>query len=1056
MNTITDSKNKPVLRIGIALILSLLLLNPAPTLGAFTASSTSSGAKIPVGQLTDMMHIKVSSTSDTVLSKMTIKNTSPLLNFGKGITEVRVYKSSGGSFTGTETPLVTETYSTPQPVGLSKDLEFSDLIPSGNTQTYIVAYTFSESAALDVTSNLTLLYVTDSNGSNATLTTSPYTFTSTGFRKIVSKSVLPSVVVPGQSKVAVMALSIQAAGESAGKNFALKISNLGNNFVTSSGSKNGITAVYLYDDPGNSGVPLDTYFTNSSLFLASVSAGEFTANNEVTLSIPNPAIQSFLAQDTTANFFVVFDIGSDFTITSNTKVQAQITSLKATGSESSRFLLSTQKYPVQSVSAAVAGLAYSNLSKISTNGNFGPGTAAPILQFDLTGYQADMKLSTVNIRNNGTVQFATSTTQLDRVSAVSVYLDDGNATFDGIGSKDTLVGKKTLGVNNQIDSVEIPVSLNATSILISSFNANATGYPLNHTKQFYVVYHFGESVSNGTAKAQLLDARGKAVVDSFTEKAIKLSGTLPAEPTPAASIDLKNTNVYISSIAIVTPTPNTVIRGQIKVPMLYITLNSKDSVASTSITIKNDSNTFFTNSSGVNKVWLYSDEAPLGTFGAEDKFLSSNDRLINATSATLGSVPIYSGVNRMWVLYDIGQVADIRASSIRAQLASLASSAGSTSILLGGEVPSPKEPAIVSIANKNLSLSGVFTNLSAQNGLSQSTDFEMTLTNSSGSSISINDMRPRFYLNSISGKDISYQFQISANATTSFNIPANGTKTITYTVKHLSPATKGSVIVDGYVLYKTSNGLSAVLSRYPTNAEWLSALSSPPSVEIQTVNTTYNWSLPEYISSLKILSGNIQYPFGNFNTIPEGSSLLITLRDKSIIDETSLKISLRDVPLSKLDSTNSSSSGYSYNSSTGLITVAGLGSTNGNLLISLKDLEGTQLTPAQISFLISSDLKITDLYFYPSPYRIGGGTALLLGMNATQSANIRIYVYNMLGQEVWNGETSISNIGYQTVPPAKMQDLMAALSPGMYICQVVATDISTGKVTRAATRLSVY
>ena len=143
-------------------ILTVWVATSTPVWASLTASAAlgSTGAKVPVGQAIDVMYVTVTSTfGDTNLTQLRFKNTSAGVNFGpNSITKASLYKATqSGLFTGTETQLANIPYPSQVSRGLDQNFNFSDTVTSGNSNTYIIVYTFSETAELNTSTNATLV-----------------------------------------------------------------------------------------------------------------------------------------------------------------------------------------------------------------------------------------------------------------------------------------------------------------------------------------------------------------------------------------------------------------------------------------------------------------------------------------------------------------------------------------------------------------------------------------------------------------------------------------------------------------------------------------------------------------------------------------------------------------------------------------------------------------------------------------------------------------------------------------------------------------------------------
>ena len=1034
----------------------------------------------PVGSQVDMIYFQLKATNgNTSFSSVTFANDSIALPYGNGISAVALYRDNGtGAFDPTTSQLIkTLSFSTLSQAAITLD-GFTEQFSSGDVKAYFIVYTMDNDAAnIGETTNLTLKTIQDSSVSLAGQTTDVDVLMS-GFSSVIVRGIAPKLVVPGQTTVPMLRLSIKVQGEDV-STMKIDLKNEGRNFVTTAGGTNGVTKAYLYKDTVN-GVfdpefVIPTNDPNQNLIKV-INSGEFTSSSEAIFSLTSSDNLNF-PTGVTVNLFVVYDIGESFSVSSDTQVYAQQTSLTGKGSISNLNMVYDTDLPIESESAYVAGLAYSSLAKMSTSGHFGIGTVVPIFQFVLSAYQASMNLQTITLDNNGTVPYITDPDGVDGVTKISIYNDNGNGTFDGVGSQDSLVGSLSLGTVNSITGLQnqktravVPIRKSDGSALrlLPYGGTSAGGYPQDNTALFFVVYTIGGSITGGTTTsgnaevsvtAALETAKSSTTLDDGSGKIvsqnINLSGTLPANASPVAKVTLLNTNVYIKDIFSIAPSPNSVIQGQVKVPMLYFQLDSQIKFPSASIVIKNEKSTFINNNTGVSKVWIYKDTNASGTYDSSDTFISSNDSMSDTTYVNLNGVRIDQGPdNRYLVLYDIGQnaslssVSSVGSSNIRAQLNNVVA----TSLIIGGELPNPQKAAAISVAPKGVVIDLDDPNVSTI--LDNTPTFSATyrITNNSTSPITVTDIIPRFYFGTLFGADVSYDYSAKPGLKRPpFVVSPSITVEVIFDVNAYSNATNGTIIMDGYAAYTTSSGQEAVLSRYNNGGSWSSAVSTPRQFVVSKTPTQYSWSIPSYISSMQVVSGGINKSFSNYGAVQSNSALNIFLKNNgSTVDDTSIKVKLNGTSILLGAGSSSTAPYFTYDKSTGTLYISNLGTADGNLEITAKDLEGKALDTANIFFSISSVVRIEDPFFFPNPYHFG--SVLKLGFNLTQPATVQVYVYNYLGSEVYHGQITSLVVGYVS---RTMGDLAAALSSGMYICKLIATD-TNGNESRAVTRMAVY
>ncbi len=1065
----------------------------------------------PRGSTIRMLSLTFKATvTDMTLGSIEIKNVSPFNSFkSNGVSAISIYRSTGsGGFDSTQTPLARTTFTA---LTTTTTLEPNATIASGNEATFFIAYTIASDATLTTTTSsdtpsttrIEVTKVFDSTGTLLGLNT-PITSTATitGIKKITVRNIAPKVVIPGQV-VGMAAISVKPIGENLAGNIAFTINNSFKNFSTT-GADTGISNLYLLRDSSANGAAWGGT-VNTSAIKAMIVAAENgdpqsiklnstatfnTLASEASFKFASSGSLTFLDSVST-NMLLVYTISDNFAVTANTFVEALVSQIKGTGANSG-FIHSLTNAEFTTLGGAsrppVAGLAYSNIQKIRVNGNFGTGTVLPILQFSLSAFQSTINVSQISLgypddgapASSTNVPFVNTTEGVDGVTRVRIYKDNGNGSFDGVNSLDTLIGTKNMGASNLYFRTDISLaSGNSAFVAIPKFDDSAVGYPLNHSALFFAVYDIG-TLSAGRVKviSQLEDARGIAVADEITTGSVTLSGIVPG--VPSVSVTIKGTNAFITSCNAIAPSPGKVVQGRAKVPMLYMKISSQKAYTTasnlTTFTILNPFSTFFANGKGVTKIWLYQDVSPLGVFDPNDKFIASNDNLTNTSTASLSGVGMESGDNFYFLLYDIGQNATVDTDPTRPSIRSQLSTISGTGLVLGGETPAPQTAASVSVINSRATIA--ITSTSPSN---PQTTFNITykITNTSANPLIITALLPRFYLNSLGGDDVGsyFNYRIDPTITLPLTIASLGTADVLFTARLARPSIPSTIYVDASLRYKVPSASletvtpEASITRYKFDTTgsglWRSGVLSPISITNRSSATIYAWTLPTFIESMTMGDR----AFFNGTAAPPDTSLKIQFVNKgSSLSSTGFTVLLNgaQIPFSTADTDNTASPFYLYDESQGQLTVSTLQNKDGTVIINAKDSNGLALAPATITYFISSasdPVRLSNPLFYPNPYYFA--QPLSLGFNLTAAdTTISFYVYNHLGLLVWNKEKTITRAGYIMLSSASisgitlddssfLSDLVRDLTPGIYLCKIVATD-SRGNTSRSLTKFSVY
>ncbi len=1013
--------------------------------------------KTPRGSKAPIFYVNIKATNgDETVNSITISNVSSQVAFGNGITEVSIYKDSNSNLTFDESS--DEQKKKAGATGgqtLTID-QWSEIISSGNSMGFFIVYTISDTAVLDATTNITIdniktLSSSEANFGNKEKTN---TITITGFRLINASSVAPTIVLPSQEKVPILYVTLKMGGEKLQNDLSIRIENAANNFVTSATDKKGVVKAHLYQDNIGNFNPnfFDPNDPTANKFIMTVNAGEFASTSNL---IFKPADKLPIADEVTVNLIIAYDIGSNFPVSSDSKVNAQLTLISGTGNESKLTVSVAGGKPSTPAVSKVAGLGFGNLKKIVPDGNFGKRTQIPMLRFSLFGFQTSVTLNTVSLQNNGTVPYLTSPGGTDGVTKIAIYEDsNGNGEYDGEISSDILIGPLTLGDTglNQAESAQIQIRKNNVSLPISEFTS-LKEYPQNNEKRFFVIYFLGEQIKKATDPSGTVLTSVSTLLKNATasanigEKTISLflTGDLPAASSPDATVLLKEINVSVLDIRSLSP--GNVVQGQEKVPMLSITLFSDENIPSATMEILNKKGTFLSNNLGVTKVWLYRDSNQNKALETSDLQLIASDRFDKTDIVKLNGIPLFKGENHFLIHYDIGQIANISVSNnIWAQIQKL--DGGTTAIVLGGEIPIPKEAATANVIAKRISISS----LTPQIGVSSTFNITITVQNTHSQAVTLNATYPRFFLGGASGMDISYEFKCDlTNALIIFPrvINTSGSESYTYACGHSDKISNGTVFIDGFVDYAISPSYNAILTRYKGDSAWFFAAPTAQQITIQSEKKKYPWLVPNYIDLIQVKFGQSTKTFINYDSVAQNSSLFIHLKNSGrSIDESSIQLLLNSQTLTK--NSEQATNSFSYDRVTGKITVWDLGTNNGLLRMNLKDIEGQPLEETALSFSISSVVQVSAFYAYPNPFQIGA-KELILGFNLSQDALVHVYIFNHLGIEVDHIEYN-GVLGNNTIRIAALKDFLRS---GIYICKLIAKDVNGNQVT-AVTKLAVF
>ena len=734
-------------------------------------------------------------------------------------------------------------------------------------------------------------------------------------------------------------------------------------------------------------------------------------------------------------------------------------------------------------------------SIIPIGDSFGPLNEIPMMSFTLRSNHADTTLNHLTILNPGTVPFETQSSGTEDIVRVQVYMDS-DADGELSDTSDTLVGEVELGetneltgLRNQSDSVVIalqtPGSPTVDGVLIEPYDEDALGYPDTNEKMFFVVYTVGTVFNGGTdggivtfeAEAQLGAIFASANIEvsgEVTSSALSLSGidnSSPAIPSPTAVVSLSEESVSIVRVNDISP--ENVFLGQEKVPMLQIELQSNGTVASASFEIRNTGGSFQTDGRGVKKIWVYRDNSPLGSFSETDEFVSAENIYSSSTIAQVTDITFENTSEIFLVLYDMGQhnggSSDnpLSTSFIKAQLNDITGIGESGADFgLVGQVPLPVISAGVTVS-QTLIDDVTLTVFGSVTDVTTSLDLTIEFSNDSGTDIDIEDITPKVYSNDISGSDISYEFNLELIDDFEFPVTISDGQTASFDfrVRHVSQISDGSGILDAMFHYTAPDVIdppssSVLISRHRTGTtSWRSAALETITLALFSDYDDYIWVFPPHVASVQFIRNTISSNFPQGGALSVGDKLTIQFQGNgSGIDESDIEVVLNGSVMTRDDNllgritlqATSLDNKFSYDSSTGTLTIQSVGTDGGTIVIRTTDGE-TSFEDIIINFELSNSVQISNVLFYPNPYRMGNQD-LILGYFVTQECDVTLYMFDHNGQEVLRETQRSNTIGYDQFLISSTND---ALAPGIYICKVVAKD-DNGNNATSVTKLSIF
>ena len=896
---------------------------------------------------------------------------------------------------------------------------------------------------------------------------------------------LQDKLFPSQDLVVLQYFTVTAYGESI-TNMTLDIFNEDKNFDIDDNddTEDGIQNVYLYQSNfTDDDLDLYTSFNISTIYstlVDSLDIDDFTSSSLVSFG-DNETIE--LDELEKAGFWILYDIGDELIVTDNDQtVSFELFNFKGVG-ELSNYDVSYVTSNVDTTSIPVATVAITDVdSEVDEDESYGSYDDAAILSFYLESYNTNADVTSVTVINTGSVPFAINNTEQD-VQTVSIYEDNGDDIL--FLSTETLIGSLSLGQgNNTYKEAVVPIDLS-----LSEYD-DTEDFPDNNSKKLYVVYSFGtgfddiDDAGTYTVNASIGDFVVSANYVYFDEvETVTFDGTGSSDSTPVttenAEITLTETNVSILDIESISP--DTAYEGQEKIPMLAIHLEAQTEYSSSYFQLFNENDSYLEDlTSGVKRIWLYleSDESyelEDSSFDEDDDiFLSSSstwecpttdDFLTNRNCTSVSNFTIPEDESKMYILYSAGQESQGR--TLKLQLYDVDSDI--LTLTTGGSLPTPQTPAMVTINAKVLNKTDV--TISAEQDdvfpiADPSVSFNVTISitnNDSSSTITLFNIEPKVYSTSISGLDISYEFDFDLSDLSDdfedVELGPGESGEYTFEVNYSTQYTDGTGYLDAYIEYYIDDGTDLIMFERFYDVAWEMAAQNGISgydvddfIEIHLEeDTDISSYIPPYIQLPLYIDQDGTREFYNGAAAEEGDKIIVYLNDKESVDVGAFSIVQGTETLSATTSIDCGSTGfYEYSEVEGSITLC-VRDESESITIDGTDLYGNTLPTAIISYIVESEIELSSVNFYPNPFVVSS-TTLKLGFSITQEATVSVYIYDYVGQLIYEESSYFSTVGFNNF---EFSDTASFLKPGIYLARLIAED-DEGITHNSTTRLAVY
>ncbi len=963
-----------------------------------------------------------STNADTFLS-ITFSTAAGTVGFGSGITAVHLYLdlNNDGSLSDIEKQNYQKAYlgfSTPTNIAiLSLTGEY---VSTDTSRNYFLTIDLADSAQYGPNKiNMNVTGLTIASGTTA-IDSAAITSQNLSISALLLTDAASTLnyVFPGDSTKLVMSFSLLAKGETILNNpFTIELTNSGKNFDASYAT-DGIINASIWLDNGSIKQQIDTddtLITSASITTTSM------------LSFINVNID--LAVNITSDFLLSVDIGGNSIVGITQSVK--FSRVQSIG-DASQSIIKVTAFSGLTKSLSIAGLRLESLSSIIPTANFSGNMMIPMQYLRLTSQFLSSSINVLVINNEGTLSFQ----QLNDTNVVTdVYIYQDTYANDYWDKYDTLVGY--LQVNNTVNQVHPPtqISITLNNVLIPTYNSFVD------ERDFFIVYklHFAAEPRK-TAESKLYNLSYK---DRQLFGVHEMTHYFSLLPTASFSTSL----VDIAIHSVTELVPSYCYQGEQKVPLLKISLHDYTSYNDIKMSIKNTIGSFYGTDNGIKRVWLVNDVNADNIYTAADEIMAVTRSFQDATIAELTTIALVKNHDyNLLVLADVGMGYPVQNpnNNLWAQLLTISSN---TTSIVSGIFPQPSLAAMTYVTTNKFSIISVTADTAIY--ATQNTPFEINvrISNKFAQSITITDIWPQFYKETLGGLNLSYQYRMTPlSFSTPFIVPPLATTDVKFSVIGIGTQTQTKLIAGAVIHFSSSTGNHhMIVDRYFNDPNWINA-GTNQAINVTVVPSSAAYiEYPDYINSVDYGFGGVTASFRNREVIPKYAELNIHLKNFGLgIDYNRSSIYLNNTLLQRYVSDN----WLQIDEINGIITIQRLQNLNGDIKLMLADQAGNFYDESHVYFLTNEAFSINDFLVYPSLARHEDIPITLqtIGFTLSQPGYVKLFLIDAKSRVIWSTEQNFVDMGYKTIIFNGRLDNGELINRGYYILRLVATNSLNQKI----------
>ncbi len=687
----------------------------------------------------------------------------------------------------------------------------------------------------------------------------------------------------------------------------------------------------------------------------------------------------------------------------------------------------------------LAGLSYTIQRNTSDSILIG-GMSVPILKFSARSYFCTSTLNYLSIFNNSALRFSKNSRSIQNVS---IYQDIN--TNNSLDDSDWLISQTPI-YNFTSPNEEISITIDQA---IATYNS------LNDEKTFFINYDLASPVDAG------LQSSGKITNLVYSTPFSTFSHSLLNSLTNSITVSFNTgiADIYFSSYNVLCSTFS--VLGETLSPIMLLKVNAINNVAAYSLRVSNNLSIFTGNDYGIKQITLVEDIDNSQTYSLGDKLHSVLSTFNSTTTADLTLFALKPYEQNFILLFNFGSQIPISSFSNNSLKISVSKipTVGSVNITnIAGLFPFPKPERAITLTSNLVSIELLtVTPTVLQNSSDPHIYATFRVNNQFANPISISNFSPQLYKQTVGSLNLSYQYQ--AISTTSFpvTLEAQTQLTVSFIISPNQSFEPGNLWLDANLNYSYLNK-TIVLSRTKIT-NWGSIVSGSTGIRINipTYNVFYQ-EIPYYISHMERDSYGVTYNFRNKEIISRGDYLSLFF----INEGKDINLGNTLINYATGTSTNVALSAFTYpalsvDSNKGIIKIGPLDASQGSLSVAPQDLAGNAYPVGQISFYDNTSLFINDFLVYPSKLIQNNvqTNPLKIGFLLSKAATTYIYLFNSLGEMVWNITQTHNDFGYKLINFDGILNSGELIPKGIYIIKIVAKELSGQQNAKSLTKFIV-